>query len=126
MKERTAIDLNGVVIFDRDITDEDLEIIPKDFRGDIVVHGDMSLCGKPYNIPCSLWVLGDINSLDSINVAGDFYCKGDIDSFNINVAGDFYCKGDIDSCDINVAGDFYHERTVYSGVIYVEGKIYAE
>ena len=142
-KERTAINLNSVVIFDGDVTDENLKIIPEDFRGDIVVHGDMTV--KEYYctiIPCSLWVSGNIQTGDinvagdfccertinagDINVTGDFYCKGYIRASDINVAGDFYGKGIINADDINVAGDFYYEREVYFDVMDVEGKIYQE
>lgn len=65
----------------------DKERIPKDFRGDIVVHGDIDLVGD-WNILCSLWVLGYVNSYE-INVAGDLYCGGDVASNAIDVGGGF-------------------------------------
>lgn len=114
------------LIFEGKITDEQIKKIPKDFRGDIIVNGNI-ICLEDCKIPGSLWINGNLEAKhlrvegdlfakkgttliteEGIDVSGDFifkeYC--DIDTTCINVGGDFEGKGEIDSTDINVYGTF--------------------
>lgn len=133
-KERTAINLNSVVIFNGDVTDENLRIIPKDFRGDIVVNGNMSFKEDRY-IPCNLWITGNVFCYcnRAIYVNGDCYIGGTIDSGNIKVDGDLYCKGYLNAHRIRIEGDLivsddksFHKGDIISNDIMVAGDVFCE
>lgn len=123
-KEQKAINRNAVVVFNKDVSAEELmKMIPDDFEGDIVIHGelignkDISISG---NIFCETFKGQHICCVKY----GDFICESDIDSMDIEVNGSFVCGGDIDSGSIKVNENFICEgNNVTSGSIQVEGKM---
>lgn len=96
MKERQ--NLGPIVVFNRDITLEDIKAIPSNFCGDIVVHGNFyygELFSKKYFkedlklcciIPGNLWIFGDIFlTIGKLIIKGDLHCVGD----GVSRRGDF-------------------------------------
>ena len=140
-KERTA-----GLIFEGEITDEQIKKIPKDFGGEIFLKG--SVIGNyntSYQIPGSVWldgyfkakylkVEGDLileseamlKIKDGLDVSGNVILKENsyIETTDINVGGDIEGVGRIDSGNINVYGTFSFkgEIALYGNKIYA-GKL---
>ena len=136
--ERTA----GLILKGQ-ITNDQIEKIPKDFNGDIIVNGDIK-CDGLCEIPGSLWlygnmeantikVAGDLNLLapnsyiiarnGEIGVSGDFILRGSCDLYapgDINVGGDLEGKGLITALNLNVYNRciFFGEISLGEGVIH--------
>ena len=96
-KERTTgIDSNSIIVFNGDI--RELKSIPKDFCGDIIVHGDIDLNlwrGLESLIAnCSIWCEGSIRCYH-IKINGSLYVNG-----MIRASGDIICSEDIICTDI--------------------------
>ncbi len=139
-----------VLILEGEITEEQIQKIPKDFRGDIIVNGNIVCLGK-CEIPGSLWLNGNLEA-ENLRIEGDMFCKnscnilpekgvdisGDlflkeacnIDATYINVGGDFEGNGTINSTDINVYGMFkfrgeidLHTYKIYAGKLDLDARI---
>ncbi len=72
---------------------EELEIIPKDFEGDVIVLGDLS--GYSIEVNGNLWVTGDLRGY-SIEVNGDLWTMGKVHAHELIVDGSLYCYDKID------------------------------
>lgn len=76
MLERNALK-NAIVIFDGDVAAEELmELIPREFDGDIVIHGDLIVDVVNFDITGNLWIDGDIWAAASeLSIYGSIVCK---------------------------------------------------
>ena len=114
---RKARDSEAIVFFCRDVTARELNDFPYDFRGDVVINGDLYL-NENLEVLFNLYVMGDIwegiEDIPSIMVNGDLNCYGYINSGNINVKGSLYCYNGIDSHYITVGDDLYCEDNIDS------------
>ena len=108
-KERKVID-NAIVVFNKKkVKARDLKQL-RDFKGDIVINGELK-CNNNIYLQCENLYVHSIRAdkYDSkdIFVAGNLIVEGDIMCWKLNVDGAIYCKGDIDSISINVLEDLY-------------------
>lgn len=98
-----------VIVFNKTIVrTEDLDYVPPDFDGDIVVNGNLML-GENLSLKARLFVSGDINARGTLELsyvectnlkcsemkADDICCNGHVYCRNIIVSGDFYCNDTI-------------------------------
>lgn len=133
----------GVIVFERDVTSEDLSSIPFDW--DVVVHGNVYLVSN-VTIKCNLFVTGNIEAykdeaeLYSLSVEGTLFCEGHIDCGEVVIAGDLVCGKSVKCYEINILGELICKRVISgnvrvnedmtvdtgiysSGVIFVNGNI---
>lgn len=144
-KERNVIEVNPTVVFDGDVKWSEVEELFRDFKGDIVIHGDLEL-EKDSRIICdNIYIMGSIREEGCVDVTveGTLFVYGEIDCCNLtvngsvfcneymcvfetNVSEDLYSKRAIDACgyDINVGGDFVCDSEIEAADITVLGKFY--
>lgn len=105
-KERKTIELNSAIVFNRDIKSSELAVIPEDFRGDIIINGELNI-EDDFSIQCdNLYVVKvTANGLD-IHVEGNFYSIEDLWCYDLKVNGSVYCDAKVDSMNILVSQDF--------------------
>lgn len=101
MMEQKVVNQRPIVVFNHDITEKDLRIIPDNFDGDIIVHGFIESTEK-ISIAGNLWVYGGIICCE-VEVEKDLVCEGTITCHILDVKGNFLCKGIFESCDVEVA-----------------------
>ena len=144
-KERNVIVSNPIVVFNGDVNWSEVEDLFKDFKGDIVIHGNL-IIAKDSRITCdtiyvmknlcedgcvdvivegNLYVKGAISCCD-LTVNGSLNCYYYISTFEINVAEDLYAEAGIESSgyDINVGGDLISDKEIEAADIMVLGKFY--
>lgn len=123
-KERKVIESNAVIVFDRDVNASELNMLTKEFSGDIVILEEL-LINENLHVKNNLHIMRDIvcYSENEINVDGDLQCYSEIGGYNIWVSGCLYCKGTISSDNINVGESFCCENRIeaYGGKITVMG-----
>jgi len=144
-KERKASKSNPIVVVDGNVKWSKIEKLFQDFKGDIVIRGNLILEECSHIICDNIYIMGNIwdeYEADLI-VEGNLYVEGAIDCWNltvngavncnkcintyeINVAEDLYSKSKIDAggCDINVGGDLVCKSEVAAADIRVLGKFY--
>lgn len=111
-KERKVIEPNAIIVFDRNINVKALNAIPKDFKGDVIVNGDLNLDDDSLIMSGNLYVKGNIiadnfKHYRTIDIKGDLYCCGKIDVYDIDVSGTLCCMGVIDSASVKVSENLY-------------------
>ena len=116
-KERNVIEPNAVVVFDGDVYSSTLNELFQDFKGDIVINGDLNLDKGGLSIQCdNLYVMGEIfistMGSNDICLVGDLYVEQSIECKNINVNGSIYCMDTMNTFEINVSEDFYANESV--------------
>lgn len=131
MKQATkGIASNGIIVFDRDFTVKDLKAIPKDFCGDIVVHGDIELFVAeteeyaPLITKCCVWCEGDVYC-NNIICESSIYVKGVIHAVDIVCAEDIDCTGEMDFGNLECLGDVFCGGYFYSdtGRLIIKGTL---
>lgn len=109
--ERKVISNNAIIVLDRDVNASELNALPRDFKGDIVINGDLIL-DESLLMKGNLHIIADVVCVAgkcdlNINIEGDLYCYGYIDAYQIDISGFFFGENDINSTNIKVAEDFY-------------------
>lgn len=118
-KRTTSIDNNGIIVFNRNFGFEDLKAIPREFCGDIIVHGDLDLCieetdeCKDLISKCTIWCTGDMYC-NNINVNGSIYVEGVIHAEDIVCSEDIVCMSEMDFGSLACCGDVFCEGYFYS------------
>lgn len=129
-KERKVTQPNAVVVFNRDVRASELNALPKDFHGDVIVSRDLIL-DEHLHVKCTLYVLESIIRIRkgaseyNITIEGDLYCYCGIDCYNIYVQGLLYCEGKIDATNIEVIENLCCNDSIeaYSYSIIVAGDL---
>jgi len=131
-KERKVIEPNAIIVFDRNVKASELNLIAKDFNGDVIITKKLMI-DSDLNIEYNLHVISDIMCRSkmfehNINIKGDLYCYGKISCHDINVWQNFYCEDIIYSTDIKVGGDMCSNNTIhaYGHKIVVAGNLNCE
>ena len=135
MKQATkGIQPNSIIVFNRDFTEEDLKMIPKDFCGDIVVHGNIFIVCyycidvEPDNLKTkgSIWCDGLMScaNLECKNL----YVKGMMDAHNITCEGDIIAESGILCIDLNCKGNMICKGAIQSGggELHIDGSLQCE
>lgn len=105
-----AISSNGIIVFNRYLNVEDLKAIPKDFRGDVVVHGDVNFLieeedrYEDLRINFNIW-------------AEDIYCE------NINCDGNIYSAGCIHCTDVKSTGNIISKEEIVCRNVECDGDV---
>ena len=98
---------NATIIFEEDVRKEQLDTIPKDFKGLIHVHGDMYL-DNVAELNGSFQVYGKVQKSEDedIVINGDLVCEGEIQAWGLEVKGNLMCK-EISCNRVRVYGDLF-------------------
>ena len=117
---------NAIIVFDRDVTAEELNTLFDDFQGDIVITGNLDLGNVDLFLKCNnLYVMGEItvNENTITEIEGNLWIEGRIDCFDLKVNGSVYCGGYVLSTEVAVSEDFFVDETVEAddSDIYVGG-----
>ena len=116
-KERQVIKPGTIVFFNRNVNGAELESL-SDKSLTVVICGDLFL-EKYFRFNGNLYVEGNVNENQNIEINGDFICGGEINLKDIYIEGDFKAyNSSVNARNITVSGEFYaysvdsHEITV--------------
>lgn len=121
MEQKVKV-FHSTIAFDGDLTDRNLKAIPEDFKGDIVVYGNVSLTEPYAKIHGNLWVHGNISAWQ-MKIHGDVTCGGNIYTWDSEFVGNLTCKGSIDVYgDIDIAGNLNCDGDIYAETLDIAGE----
>lgn len=123
-KERKLINPRPIVVFDREVTADDLKMFSKNFiDATIVVNGNVLIEGKIEHLLGDLYVSGNLFLDAPVLYFGNLYVTGDIsagrDDYSL-CAVKVYCYGDIIFVGNIFAEEIYSEAEIDSYDIYSE------
>lgn len=115
-KERKLINPRPIVVFDRDVTADDLKMFSKNFiDATIVVNGNVLIEGKIEHLLGDLYVSGNLFLDAPVLYFGNLYVTGDILTGFLD-----YSLGVI---KLHCYGDMLYAGIIYAEEIYSEGEI---
>lgn len=104
-KERKVIESNATIFFDRDVNASELQNLPPNFEGNIIINGILEF-DEEVTIKCdNLYAKVVVSDKPTVHIEGNLYTKNDICVYDIKVNGSVYCGNDFMATDIIVAGD---------------------
>lgn len=106
---------NTTVVFEGSVTERELNKLFKDYEGDIVINGMLTIFENPLSIKCNSLYASKIITMSrwlNAKIEGDVYIDGDIDCYRVDINGSLNCKGNVNSLDITVAENFCCEGSI--------------
>ncbi len=120
-----------IVCFNRSVQASELNSLPKDFHGDVVINGDI-LLDNDLSLNSTLHVVdGNIEATDffcrhSVISSKSIYCDGLVSSTKlIQVFGDFQC-GALRALEVSAGGNFTCMSKMQAGKVWVGSDIFCE
>lgn len=104
-KERKVIEPNATIVFDRSVYASELQNLPPNFEGNIIINGVLEF-DREITIKCdNLYAKVVVSDEPTVHIEGNLYTEDDICVYNIEVNGSVYCGNNFMATDIIVAED---------------------
>ena len=123
-KERKVTQAITSVVFNGDVSANEVNEVLKEFYGEVIIKGRL-LLNESLNLESNLFVEGSIDAEDtvtSINITGNVFAHA-INCNHITISEDLYCL-DLNKEYIEVGID--SEEICIGGTLYCEGNIIAK